>query len=75
MNEMELVCLEGQSLHIVNGHVVMVLRNSRAMKDGVATPLTKGRIQLQSEGSEVYFTGIKICRLDALPAEYEALFI
>ena len=72
--ELELICFEGQSLHIVNGHVVMVLRNSRLMKDGVATPLTKGRIQLQSEGSEVYFSDIKICRLDALPAEYEALF-
>jgi hypothetical protein len=34
----------------------------------------KGRIQLQSEGSEVYFKDIKISRLDALPAEYEALF-
>lgn len=72
--ELELVCFEGKSLHIVNGHVVMVLQNSRAMTDGVATPLTKGRIQLQSEGSEVFFTDVRISRLDALPAEYEALF-
>ncbi len=72
--DIELVCFEGKSLHIVNGHVVMVLRNSRSMKDEIATPLTKGKIQLQSEASEVFFTDIKIQPIDALPAEYAHLF-
>jgi hypothetical protein len=72
--ELELVCFKDKSLHIVNGHVVMVLRNSRSVKDGVATPLTKGRIQLQSEGCEIFFTDIRIMPIDSLPGEYASLF-
>ena len=72
--DLELICFEGKSLHLVNGHVVMVLQNSRSVTDGSATPLTKGRIQLQSEATEVYFTDIKIQPIDSLPAEYAALF-
>jgi hypothetical protein len=72
--DLELVCFGDKSLHIVNGHVVMVLRNSRSMKDGIATPLTKGRIQLQSEGSEVFFTGIRIQQITSLPAEFAHLY-
>ena len=72
--ELELVCFEGKSLHIVNGHVVMVLQNSRSVTDGVATPLTRGKIQLQSEAAEVFFSDIKIQELDAMPPEYVHLF-
>lgn len=72
--EVELICFEGKSLHLVNGHVVMVLRNSRMMKDGVAVPMTKGRIQLQSEAAEVYYSDIEIQPITALPKEYEHLF-
>ena len=72
--ELELVCFEGKSLHVVNGHVVMILQNSRSMTDGVATPLTKGRIQLQSEAAEVVFTDIQIQPIDRLPDEYRSLF-
>jgi len=72
--ELELVCFEGKSVHIVNGHVVMVLRNSRLMEAGVPKPLTKGKIQLQSEASEIFFTDIRIKPIDSLPTEYEHLF-
>ncbi len=41
--ELELVAFSGRSLHIVNGHVVMVLQNSRFVTNGAATPLSKGR--------------------------------
>lgn len=72
--DLELICFEGKSLHIVNGKVVMVLQNSRYMDNGKAQPLTKGKIQLQSEASEVYFKGIQIKQIDALPKEYKTLF-
>ena len=72
--ELELICFEGKSLHIVNGEVVMVLRNSRSVTDGVATPLTKGKIQLQSEAAEVFFTDIQIQPIDAMPGDYQSLF-
>ncbi len=72
--ELELICFEGKSLHIVNGQVVMVLKNSRQVKDGVATPMTRGKIQLQSEAAEVYFTDIQIQKIDTLPPVAVHLF-
>ncbi|HYD84583.1 MAG TPA: DUF1080 domain-containing protein, partial [Opitutus sp.] len=72
--ELELVCFDGKSLHLVNGEVVMVLKDSRYVKDGRAIPLTKGKIQLQSEAAEVFFTDIEIKPIDAMPPEFEALF-
>lgn len=72
--ELELVCFGDRSVHVVNGHVVMVLRNSRAMSAATATPLTRGRIQLQSEAAEAFFKDIRLQPLNALPAEYAKLF-
>jgi hypothetical protein len=71
---LELVCHEGRSLHIVNGKVVMVLRNSRYVKDGKGVPLTKGKIQLQSEAAEVFFKDIRIRELKELSREHAAFF-
>ena len=72
---LELICYKGKSLHIVNGHVVMVLKNSRyIMPDGKEMPLVSGKIQLQSEAAEVFYRNIFIKPLTALPKAYEGLF-
>ena len=68
--EVELICYEDKSLHIVNGQVVMILRNSHYMKNGKSIPLIKGKIQLQSEAAEVYYKDIKIRSLKSLPEAY-----
>ena len=73
-NTLELICFEDKSLHIVNGQVVMILRNSRYMKDGKKIPLTKGRIQLQSESAEVYYKNIQIRSIEAIPTEFASYF-
>ena len=52
-NTVELICFEGQSLHIVNGQVVMVLKNSRYHRDGRDVGMWQGKIQLQSESIPV----------------------
>jgi hypothetical protein len=70
----ELITYQDKSLHIVNGHVVMVLKNSHYNKDGKSIPLTKGRIQLQSEASEVFYKNIQVKKLSAMPKEYVGLF-
>jgi hypothetical protein len=72
--DIELICYEGKSLHIVNGEVVMVLQNSRYMENGKAVPLRKGKIQLQSEAAEVFFKNIQIKTIPSLPTEYASLF-
>ena len=74
-NTLELICFEGKSLHIVNGRVVMVLKNSRYIQpDGKEIPMTSGKIQLQSEAAEVFYRDIRIKPLKALPKQYEQLF-
>ncbi|MDR6563325.1 MULTISPECIES: DUF1080 domain-containing protein [unclassified Arcicella] len=72
---LELICFNGKSLHIVNGHVVMVLKNSRYItSDGKEVPMTSGKIQLQSESAETFYRDIRIKPLTAMPKMYEGLF-
>lgn len=72
---LELICFEGKSLHIVNGHVVMVLKDSRyTTDDGGEVAMRKGKIQLQSEAAEVFYRDILIKPLTSLPQAYVGLF-
>lgn len=71
---LELICLGDKSLRIINGHVVMISQNSRYVTDGKSTPLTKGKIQLQSEAAEVYFKDIRIKSIQQFPEKYSAYF-
>jgi hypothetical protein len=73
-NTLELICFENKSLHIVNGEVVMILKDSRYVEDGKKVPMSKGKIQIQSEAAEVYYKDIEIRDLKTLPAEYAQLF-
>ncbi len=73
---LELISFEGKSLHIVNGNVVMILKNSRyTTPDGKEVPLTQGKLQLQSEAAEVFYRDIRIKNLTELPEAYEKLFV
>ncbi len=71
---LELICYEGQSLHIVNGEVVMALKNLRYTAEGGDVPLVEGRLQLQSEAGEVFYKGIEIRPLEQMPEEYVPYF-
>ena len=72
--ELELLNVNGQSVHLVNGHVVLALSNSGYMANGQRQPLTHGKIQLQSEAAEVFYKDIQIRPLAALPAQYAQYF-
>jgi len=54
---------------MVNGVVNMILENSRQLDDGVESPLLKGKIQIQSEGAEVYYRNIKIRPINKIPSD------
>ena len=69
-NVVELICFEGTSIHIVNGKVNMVNTNSHLLVDGNEVALTKGVIQLQSEGAEIFFRNIEIRPIKRIPAQY-----
>jgi len=67
-NTLELICYEGTSLHVVNGKVVMALYNSEYKNaEDQIVPLTKGRIQIQSEAAEVYYKNAQIKTINRIP--------
>jgi hypothetical protein len=49
-NTLDLLTVGTTSVHMVNGRVNMVLTNARQRVGGREEPLTRGKIQLQSEG-------------------------
>ena len=69
-NRVDLYVLGNTSVHVVNGKVVMLLFNSRRpMPDGSTAPLTRGRVQLQSEGAEIFYRDLRWRPLEAFPAD------
>lgn len=68
-NTVEIYCLGGTAVHLINSRVVMILQNSSQIDAGVLTPLTKGKIQIQSEGAEVFYRKIEIRPIGSIPAE------
>jgi hypothetical protein len=68
-NKLELVCVGQTGIHVVNGTVNLVLTKIRREVDGKTEPVNRGRIQLQSEGAEVYFRNIRLRPITEVPAE------
>jgi hypothetical protein len=66
-NTIDLYCHGDTSIHMVNGKVMMVLYHNRQLEGGQELPLAKGKIQIQSEGAEVFYKGIMIETIDKLP--------
>ena len=70
-NTLDLYCYGDDSIHVVNGTVVMRLHHAQRLDGPQPAPLTSGRISLQTEGAEVYYRRVEITSLDGLPAELE----
>lgn len=69
-NTVEILCYEGTSVHVINGKVNMINTNSHRVVNGQIVPLTKGAIQLQSEGAEIYYRRMEIRPITEIPKEY-----
>jgi hypothetical protein len=69
-NTIELLTVGQTSVHVVNGKIVMILTGSRQVVDGKEVPLTKGKIQLQSEGAEVFYRNVSLRPISKIPDEY-----
>ena len=59
-NVVEFLCVGQTSVHVVNGKVTMVLTGLRQKAGNTEVPLTKGRIQIQSESAEIYWRNIEV---------------
>lgn len=68
-NTIDLYCYGDSSVHVVNEKVMMVLYHSSQMDNGKVLPLTKGKLQIQSEGAEVFYKNIMVEPIDRIPAE------
>lgn len=54
-----------KAIHMVNGEVVLAIKDIR--QRDIDGPLTKGKLQIQSEGAEVYYRDIKIRPIKKFP--------
>jgi hypothetical protein len=68
-NVIDLYCFNRTSVHVVNGKVNMINFNSGKIENGEVLPLTKGKIQIQSEGGELFVKSIDLEPISEIPAE------
>ena len=68
-NTMEVYTVDGNSVHAVNGKVNMRVYNARHYENGEVVPLQKGKIQLQSEGAEIFYRNIRLRLITEIPEE------
>ncbi len=69
-NTLDLICLNGDSIHVVNGKVVMRLLHAERLDGAAPAPLTAGQISLQTEGAEVFYRDVELQPITTIPAEY-----
>lgn len=69
-NTVELICLGRESIHIVNGVVVMRLHGPTRIDTPTPQPVTSGPIILQSEGAEIFYRDIRYRTISEVPAAY-----
>jgi hypothetical protein len=69
-NTAEVIFWAGHCIHILNGQVNLVAVNPRFKQNDQWVRLGRGRIQLQSEGAEVYYRKAEVRPLYSVPTEY-----
>jgi hypothetical protein len=67
-NTLDLYCHGDTSIHVLNGKVAMVLYHNSQIDKGTLSSLTKGKIQLQSEGAEIFYRKIRMQPITSIPA-------
>lgn len=68
-NTLDLYCVGQSSVHVVNGQTMVVLSGLRQKVDDREVPLTRGKVQLQSEAAEVFYRDIAIRPIREIPAD------
>jgi hypothetical protein len=69
-NTVELICFKNDSIHIVNGAVVMRLHGPLRIDTELPMPVTSGPIILQSEGAEIFYRDIEVRSITAIPPAF-----
>jgi hypothetical protein len=66
----ELVCYNDIALHIIEGEVVAAVYQAEFYNGKDWVPMTKGKLQLQSEAAETYFKNIEIKSINKLEERF-----
>ncbi len=66
-NTIEIYCLGDTAVHTVNGQVTMMLYHSSQLDNGNLKRLDQGKIQIQSEGAEVFYRNIQLEKINTIP--------
>jgi hypothetical protein len=69
-NTIDLYCFGSTSVHVINGKVNMVSYDSRKWVNQELLPLVQGKIQLQSEGGELFVRNIRLKHIKELPSDF-----
>ena len=69
-NTLDLITFNGDSIHVVNGQVVMRLHNAQRLDNGAPEPIMSGKICLQTEGGECFFRNVEVQPITEIPAEF-----
>jgi hypothetical protein len=68
-NVCEVIAWGNVGIHLLNGRVVLVVTNPRYQEAGREVRLDRGRIQLQSEGAEIFYRKAEVRILAGIPAD------
>ena len=66
-NTIDIYCLGDSSVHIINDVLVMKLYHSRRPENGSEIRMAKGKIELQTEGAEVFYRRIQLEPISKFP--------
>lgn len=69
-NTLDLICFNGDSIHAVNGKVLMRLTKAERAEGTSPEPLASGQISLQTEGAEVFYRDVEIKPIMEIPAKF-----
>ncbi len=69
-NTLDLITYNGNSIHVVNGQVVMRLYNAQRLDGDAPAPIASGKICLQTEGGECFFRNVEVQPITEIPAEF-----
>ncbi|MBI2928902.1 MAG: DUF1080 domain-containing protein [Verrucomicrobia bacterium] len=68
-NVCEVIAWGNVGVHLLNGQVVLAISNPRFKEGDREVRLTRGKIQIQSEGAEVFYRKIEVRPISEVPAD------
>jgi len=69
-NTVDLITFNGDSIHVVNGRVVLRLHNAQRLDSPAPAPLYAGKLCLQTEGGECYYRQVEVSAITQIPGEF-----